>query len=122
VEIDGVWQLDVGHARGQGDTGARSALVTINVNASGVTFKTYRDDAGGGPYTLAHTGILRECVAGYDLDCDCNVDIADIMAVASRWHNAVGDDDYDPVYDLNGDGAIDIVDIMLVAIHWGETC
>jgi lysophospholipase L1-like esterase len=57
-----------------------------------------------------------------DLNCDCIVDIADIMLVASRWHSSAGDDDYDPAYDLNDDGSIDIVDIMLVAVHWGETC
>jgi hypothetical protein len=122
IEIDGVWQLDAGHARGKGDTGARSTFIMINVDANGVTFKTNRDDADGGPYTLAHTGTLRECVAGYDLDCDCVVDIADIMLVASRWHSSVGDDDYDPAYDLDDDGDIDIVDIMLVTVHWGETC
>ena len=57
-----------------------------------------------------------------DLDCDCDVDIADIMLVASRWHSSAGDDDYDPAYDLDDDGDIDIVDIMLVAVHWGEDC
>ena len=61
------------------------------------------------------------CIPG-DLNCDCVVDIVDIMLVASRWHSSVGNDDYDPAYDLNDDGEIDIVDIMLVAIHWGETC
>ncbi|MGA9347955.1 MAG: metallophosphoesterase [Anaerolineae bacterium] len=122
VEIDGVWQLDAGHARGQGDTGARSTFIMIQVDADGVTFRTYRDDADGGPYTLAHAGILIECAGYYDLECDCDVDIADIMAVASHWNNSVGDDDYDPAYDLDDDGDIDIVDIMLVAVHWGETC
>jgi hypothetical protein len=57
-----------------------------------------------------------------DLDHDCDVDIADIMLVASRWHTAEGDPDYDPAYDLDNDGDIDIVDIMLVAVHWGERC
>jgi hypothetical protein len=57
-----------------------------------------------------------------DLDYDCNVDIADIMLVAARWHTAAGDSDYVAAYDLDGDGDIDIVDIMLVAVHWGETC
>jgi len=61
------------------------------------------------------------CIPG-DLNCDCVVDILDIMLVASRWHTSVGDDDYDPAYDLNDDGKIDIVDIMLVAVHWGEQC
>ncbi len=57
-----------------------------------------------------------------DFDYDCDVDITDIMLVASRWHTSVGDDDYDPLYDLDDDGEIDIVDIMLVAIHWGDNC
>jgi hypothetical protein len=122
VEIDGVWQLDAGHARGKGDTDARSTFIVIHVSSNGVTFKTYRDDADGGAYVLAHTGTLRECAGGYDLNCNCDVDIADIMLVASRWHSSVGDDDYDPAYDLDDNGSIDIVDIMLVAVHWGETC
>nr|MBC8447313.1 metallophosphoesterase [Chloroflexota bacterium] len=121
VEVDGVWQLDAGHARGKGDTGAHSTFILVNVDASGVTFRAYRDDANGGPYTLAHTGRLREC-AFRDLDCDCDVDIADIMLVAGHWHSAVGDEEYDPIYDLDDDGDIDIVDIMLVAVQWGETC
>jgi len=57
-----------------------------------------------------------------DLNCDCVVDIVDIMLVATLWHSSVGDDDYNPVYDLDGNGDIDIVDIMMVAVHWGETC
>jgi hypothetical protein len=57
-----------------------------------------------------------------DLDSDCDVDIVDIMLVASRWNMALGDPLYDPRYDLDGDGDIDIVDIMLVAIHWGTRC
>ena len=48
------------------------------------------------------------------------MDITDIMLVASRWHTAEGDEDYDPDYDLDGNGVIDIVDIMLVAVRWGE--
>ncbi|MFQ5812824.1 MAG: carboxypeptidase regulatory-like domain-containing protein [Anaerolineae bacterium] len=62
------------------------------------------------------------CQLPGDLDCDCDVDIADITLVASIWHTAVGDDDYDPDYDLDDNGKVDIVDIMLVAVHWGETC
>ena len=66
-------------------------------------------------------GVYEFTLVG-DLDYDCDVDIADIMAAASRWHTAVGDPDYDPTYDFNSDGNIDVVDIMLVAKHWGETC
>jgi hypothetical protein len=58
VKIDGVWQLDAGHARGIGDTGARSTFLFVRVDGPAVTFEAYRDDAGGGPYTRMHTGIL----------------------------------------------------------------
>ena len=68
------------------------------------------------------TEFLNECVLVGDFDNDGDVDVADIMLVASRWHTAVGDPDYDPTYDLNNDDRIDIVDIMLVAVHWGERC
>ena len=50
------------------------------------------------------------------------MDIVDIMLVASLWHTAEGDEDYNPAYDLNDNSQIDIVDIMLVAVHWGERC
>jgi hypothetical protein len=58
VQIDGVWQLDVGHARGRGDTGAASTFVLLDVSEAGVAYRTYRDDRNGGAYTLAHRGVL----------------------------------------------------------------
>ncbi|MBU0490215.1 MAG: peptidoglycan DD-metalloendopeptidase family protein [Chloroflexi bacterium] len=57
-----------------------------------------------------------------DLDHDCDVDVADIMQVASRWNTHTGDPGYDPAYDLDHDGDIDVADIMLVAAAWGQTC
>ena len=60
VEIDDVWQLDAGHARGIGDTGARSTFLIIYVDGGGVTLETYRDDADGGEYALEHRKILVE--------------------------------------------------------------
>jgi len=61
------------------------------------------------------------CIAG-DLDCNCRVDIVDVMLVAVRWDSQVGDELYDPTYDLDHDGDIDIADVMLVAVHWGGRC
>jgi len=66
-----------------------------------------------------------------DIDGDCDVDIVDIMKVASRWQTSCAnpdpDDDpdtpnYDALCDVNDDCIIDIVDIMQVAGHWSETC
>jgi hypothetical protein len=58
VNVDGVWQLDAGHARGLGDTGARSTFIVVHIDGPAVTFAAYRDDANGGPYTLMHSGVL----------------------------------------------------------------
>ncbi|MBC8422478.1 MAG: hypothetical protein H8E01_00445 [Chloroflexi bacterium] len=65
---------------------------------------------------------LRAYTLSGDLDGDCDVDIVDIMMVASKWCCRLGDECYDPRCDLDGDGEIDIVDIMQVAAHWGEVC
>lgn len=56
VQVDGVWQLDAGHARGRGDTGAPSTFILVHVDGPAVTFETYRDDMRGGPYTRSDTG------------------------------------------------------------------
>jgi hypothetical protein len=47
VRIDGVWQLDAGHSRGAGDTGAASTFIVVHVDGDRVTFDTYRDDHDG---------------------------------------------------------------------------
>ncbi len=58
----------------------------------------------------------------YDFNRDCNVDVVDIMVVASRWRCRSGDGCYDDKYDIDKDGDIDIVDIMKVVANWGATC
>jgi hypothetical protein len=42
ARIDGVWQVDVGHARGRGDTGAPSTFVRVTVGNSVVAYEAYR--------------------------------------------------------------------------------
>jgi hypothetical protein len=65
---------------------------------------------------------LAGCLLLGDFDRDGDVDVADIMQVASRWRCQCGDACYASRYDLDGDCDIDIVDIMRVAAHWGDTC
>jgi hypothetical protein len=58
--LDGVWQVDVGHARGLGDTGAPSTFVVVHVEGDLVTFEAYRD-AHDGDYDyddIIHRGTL----------------------------------------------------------------
>jgi len=56
----------------------------------------------------------------YDLDDDGDVDIQDIMKVASTWNSKVDDDKYNSKYDFNKDNIIDIQDIMLISSRWNK--
>jgi CSLREA domain-containing protein len=96
----------------------------------------YETNGCGTTYTTDQRGYSRPCpaegscdIGAYegstlfgDVDCDCGVDVQDIMLVAGSWHCQSGDDCYDGRYDLDLDGDIDVVDIMLVAAHWGDAC
>ncbi len=60
VNIDGVWQLDAGHARGTGDLGARSTFVLFNVMKDGrVYFNAFRLDLVRGVYVVTSSGQLH---------------------------------------------------------------
>jgi hypothetical protein len=61
--------------------------------------------------------LLDDCIN--DVDNDGDVDIVDIMTVATRFNCFSGDGCYDARYDLDGDGDIDIVDVMRVAVQFG---
>ena len=54
-------------------------------------------------------------------DYNCDVDIMDVMMIASRWNSRVGDELNDQPYDFDTDGDMD-VDVMTVATRWGPTC
>jgi hypothetical protein len=55
----------------------------------------------------------------YPPNCDNDVDIADIYAIAYRYGCACGDPCYDPIYDLNSDCDIDAIDIQIAACYFG---
>jgi hypothetical protein len=58
-EKDGVWQIDVGHARGVGDTGARSTFVMFYVMTTGsIWYYTYRFDLDARRWELTDFGEL----------------------------------------------------------------
>lgn len=96
-------------------TQGTSALDLRNVSLTDTAGQPIRSRTADGQ---AEVG---DCIFG-DFNCDCVVDIEDIMAVASRWGAVEGDPNYDPLYDVDNDGDIDIVDVMLVAAAWGNTC
>ncbi|MCP4349600.1 MAG: DUF4114 domain-containing protein [Desulfobacterales bacterium] len=50
----------------------------------------------------------------YDFDADGDIDVGDIMKIASRWESQEGDDAYDSFFDFNDDGRITLSDIIKV--------
>lgn len=58
-KINGLWQLDAGHSRGIGDTGAPSTFLKIFIGRTSCWVEIYRDDSRGGPYTLSRTIVLN---------------------------------------------------------------
>jgi len=57
-----------------------------------------------------------------DLDCDCDVDIADIMKVVAIWNTEEGDDKFRSEFDFDDDGRISIADIMYIAAKSNTRC
>jgi hypothetical protein len=55
VQVDGVWQLDSGHARGGGDTGSASTFLNIRTEGTGAWVDIYRADINGLNYTKRKT-------------------------------------------------------------------
>jgi hypothetical protein len=59
IEVDGVWQIDAGHARGLADTGAASTFMKISVSEAGeVFYQTWRQNTLIGGYRLRDQGWL----------------------------------------------------------------
>jgi len=102
--------------------------ITFSPQAGGTSDLHLQDvqimDTASGPISVDRQDgqvTVTESIPG-DLDGDCDVDVVDIMMVASHWNAVEGDPRYDPACDMDNDGDIDVVDIMLVASHWGSTC
>lgn len=56
-----------------------------------------------------------------DVNGDGEVDIFDIVAMATNYGVIEHDPNYDPNCDIDGDGDIDIFDIVVAATHYGES-
>jgi len=57
-KLDGVWQLDTGHARGKGDKGAPSTFIKITVGAGDSWYEYHRADPNGLNYKVTLSGSL----------------------------------------------------------------
>lgn len=56
-----------------------------------------------------------------DVSGDLNIDIYDIVLIASAHGTIEGDPDYNANCDIDGDGDVDIFDIVAAAGHYGES-
>jgi hypothetical protein len=59
-KIDGVWQLDVGHAAGMGDNLTPSTFILVHVRGGSVVVDAYRSSDDDLTYTLAHRTPLTD--------------------------------------------------------------
>jgi len=59
AKINDLWHVDVGHARGIADMGARSTFIKINIKGDSIDFETYRLNYDNDSYELADRGNLH---------------------------------------------------------------
>lgn len=59
AKVHGVWQLDSGHCRGAGDTGAPSTFLKVLVNGTNATVEVYRANPSGLNYQIRRTVELK---------------------------------------------------------------
>jgi hypothetical protein len=57
-KVEGVWQLDTGHARGKGDKGAPSTFIKVTVGGGDARYEYHRADSRGGNYKVTLSGSL----------------------------------------------------------------
>jgi predicted MPP superfamily phosphohydrolase len=57
-KVEGVWQLDTGHARGKGDKGAPSTFIRLTVGDGDARYEYYRADPKGLNYKVVLSGSL----------------------------------------------------------------
>lgn len=55
-----------------------------------------------------------------DIDDDGNVDVYDVVKLATCYSAEEGDSNYNPNCDLNVDGKTFIYDVVLISMHYGE--
>ncbi|UCD96139.1 MAG: YncE family protein [Candidatus Bathyarchaeota archaeon] len=69
---------------------------------------------------LFSAGWLMVSIPG-DMDGDKDVDIFDIVPIASAYGSSQGKPEYDPVCDIDGDGDVDIFDVVIAAGNYGAS-
>ena len=57
-KVEGVWQLDTGHARGKGDKGSPSTFIKVTVGGGDARYEYHRADSSGRNYKVTLSGSL----------------------------------------------------------------
>ncbi len=65
VQIQGVWQVDAGHARGKGDPDAHSTVLLFHIQPDWVKLDVLREISSGGPYALKYAFYLSGGARSY---------------------------------------------------------
>lgn len=68
AKVEGIWQLDAGHARGIGDKGSPSTFLKVRVKGEQAWVEVYRADANGENYRLRKTVDLADAAGSKSLD------------------------------------------------------
>ncbi|MFQ6068230.1 MAG: CARDB domain-containing protein, partial [Candidatus Bathyarchaeia archaeon] len=108
-------------------TNGTSTTVTFTWNTTGFVFGNYTvwayaEPVEGETETADNTfvdGWVFVTISG-DVDGDRDVDIFDIVRMASAYNSQEGDPKYDPNCDIDGDGDVDIFDIVAAAGNYNK--
>jgi parallel beta-helix repeat protein len=103
-----------------------SATVTFSWNTSGWTKGVYTLNAYAAPVpsevdtsdNSLTNGMVKVTVPG-DVDGDRDIDIYDVVRIASVYGTKIGEPRYIPNCDINGDGEINIYDVVIATSRYG---
>lgn len=104
----------------EGGTEGTSILFMVG-NAVAEQVGTWHDAATTALHLSATSPACTSSVTD-DVNCDCRVDVVDLVLIAARYGIRAGDSNYNAVYDLNLDGRIDSEDIARAANNWKNGC
>jgi len=109
-------------------TPAKSSILELTWNTTGVTFGTYTIKARAwvvagetATYNNAFTdGTILVTILG-DVDGDGAVGASDLVALNEAYGSERGDSNWDPYCDLNGDDKIDASDLFEISKNFGKS-